>query len=131
MNKINDEWSFVSDRYFVLFDFFNSHRQLLLRSIKNDNYDKNIDVIFFDVVYVQLASNLLGINILELKTKPPEIILNSNTSNWFQLNSGIDKYYISASHVDIYENSLDFRETSLGLYNFRGRENRISSSRDK
>lgn len=41
-----DKKIFKSDRHFTVFDFIISHGQLLLRSSKDDDHLKNVDIIF-------------------------------------------------------------------------------------
>ena len=113
---------FNSSRYFTLFDFMISHGQLLLRARKDDENINNVDIIFSGVRYVQLFTSLYGISIT-LKEKNRENInyesVNSflvNDKNYlFEIKSKGEKFYIGASYFKIYENDLEFNETSLGL----------------
>ena len=123
---------FKSDRYFILFDIVVSHGQLLLRSQKVDNLTENIDIIFFDTTYTQITSKLNGIRIKKL-INGTGIIKYNNVNKYlgydnnylFEIESNKDKYYIAASHVKIFENQLEFSESSLNLVK-KGKE--ISSS---
>ncbi|HYF02067.1 MAG TPA: hypothetical protein VEC36_01730 [Patescibacteria group bacterium] len=54
---------YESERYFQLHDYVNSHGQLLLRSNKNDALKTNIDIIFFDTNFIQIAADLEKISI--------------------------------------------------------------------
>ena len=127
---------FKSDRYFTVFDYIISHGQLLLRSSKNEenNINNNIDIIFFDARYIQMFVNLYGITIKFMNKK--EVInyksvnkyLSYETNNLFEVESNGEKYYIAASFVGIYENDLEFNETSLGVLKYKGREKMIAGS---
>jgi hypothetical protein len=52
---------FASDRYFTLFGFHLSHSQLLLRSSKTDKHGNNIDIIFFDVQFLETPVSFWGL----------------------------------------------------------------------
>lgn len=127
---------FKSGRYFTVFDFAVSHGQLLLRASKDENNLKNIDIIFFGVRYIQLFTSLLGISI-RLVDKNKSLIdydsvsslLNSEENCLFEIETKGDVFYIAASYLKVYENELEFNETSLGLVEVRGREKEITGSR--
>lgn len=120
---------FKSDRYFVTFDVLVSHGQLLLRSQKNEQYQYNIDIVFFDTVYMQLFNRLKGVaislasdqNVIKYNAVKQYLKYDNNTL--FQIESEGEIYYIAAAFVRVFENDLDFVETSLGFENkSRGRE---------
>jgi len=125
---------FKSDRYFTVFDYLVSHGQLLIRSDKRKGGDENIDIIFFDTSFVQLFTMLFGmtIRIVDKSTVANYISVNKYLSdeenNLFEIESGGEKYYIAASFVRVFENELEFNETSLGYEN-KGREKEIAGSR--
>ncbi|MGM9475213.1 hypothetical protein ACS5PU_02240 [Pedobacter sp. GSP4] len=124
---------FKSYRYFTTFDIKISHGQLLLRSQKNENYSHNIDVIFFNTVYMQLFNRLNGIcieiadenKILEYDSVSS--YLSSENNYLFEITSGLEKYYVAASFVKVFENELDFNETSLTFGN-EGKTKEIATS---
>ncbi|WP_300600645.1 hypothetical protein [Niabella sp.] len=124
---------FRSNRYFTTFDVLVSHGQFLLRSQKNESYTSNIDIIFFDTTYIQLFSRLNGLTIKMKKGKnltgyrSVSNYLSYENNHLFEIESGEEKYYIAASFVKVFENVLEFNETSLG-YEDRGRANEIASS---
>lgn len=111
---------FKSRRYFTFFDYLISHGQLLIRSDKRKGHDQNIDIIFFDVTFVQLFTMLYGITIRSVSKN--EIIdyptvkkyLNYEHHNLFEIESNRERYYVAASFVRVFENELEFDETSLG-----------------
>lgn len=120
---------FISERYFVLFDYLVSHGQLLLRSDKRKGYDFNLDVIFYDTHFIQMFSMLNGISI-RLIDKPPVLYYENITTylkyennNIFEIESAGEKFFIAASYVRIFENNLEFNKTSLDFEEKdRGRE---------
>jgi hypothetical protein len=124
---------FNSDRNFTTFDVLISHGQLLLRSQKNDTYTYNVDIIFFDTTYIQLFSRLNGItikiasekNVIEYESVNK--YLSHENNHLFEIVSGEEKYYVAASFVRVFENKLDFNETSLNFDN-KGREKEIATS---
>jgi hypothetical protein len=125
---------FESNRYFTVFDFILSHGQLLLRASKDDDNNKNIDIAFFGVRYIQLFTSLFGVSI-RLVDLNKDIVnydsvssfLNGDGNHLFEIVTKSEKFYIAASHFKVYENELEFHETSLGLNENKGRE--IASSR--
>ncbi|HEY4062749.1 MAG TPA: hypothetical protein VGM30_12660 [Puia sp.] len=126
---------FKSGRYFKISDFLTSHGQLLLRSNKTDEQKVNVDIIFFDTTYIQLTSSLYGIAV-RVVDKKRAMDYNSLTSflkyehnHLFEIETeNGEKYYIAASFVRVFENGLDFNETSLGVLQYKGREKEIASS---
>ncbi|MBL7854172.1 MAG: hypothetical protein JNL17_07230 [Cyclobacteriaceae bacterium] len=132
--KVMKKEIFRSERYFVLFDYFVGHGQLLIRSSKKDGHPANIDVIFFDTTFIQSFTMLRGL-IISLIDKNaissyPVVheYLKLENSSLFELESGGEKFYVAASFVKVYENDLGFSETSLGMV-YQGRETEISGSR--
>lgn len=125
---------FSSDRYFTVFDYFISHGQLLVRSKKEDNQKWNIDIIFFDTTFLQLFTILNGLTIRKVNKdhlnnySSVNDYLKYDNSNLFEITSQAEKYYIAASFVKVFENELEFNETSLGML-YKGREKEIAGSR--
>jgi hypothetical protein len=126
---------FKSDRYFTVFDFMVSHGQLLLRSSKNDDNIKNIDVIFFGTRYIQLFTSLYGMcvrivdrNKNQISYDSVNLLLNNDKSCLFEIETKHEKFYIASSYFKVYENDLEFDETSLGLSGYKGREKEIAGS---
>lgn len=115
---------FRSDRYFTLFDIVVSHGQLLLRSQKTNEITKNIDVIFFDTRYIQTFSRLSGLRIKKLENgfgitdyNTVKKYLDSENNYLFEIESNDERYYIAASFVKVFENQLEFSESSLNTEN--------------
>ena len=127
---------FKSDRYFIVFDFMISHGQLLLRASKDENELRNIDIIFFGVRYIQLFTSFMGLSIRIVNDNKNVLsynslnsFLNDDANCLFEIESRNEKFYIGASYLKVYENELEFNETSLGLYEIKGREKEIAGSR--
>ena len=125
---------FKSDRYFTLFDIVISHGQLLLRSQKTPENEDNIDIIFSDTNYIQTFSRLRGICIKKIQNSKDiisygtvEKYLSYDNNNIFEIESNGERYYIAASFVKVFENKLEFNESSLNFGN-NGREREIASS---
>jgi hypothetical protein len=125
---------FASDRYFTMFDFKISHGQFLLRAQKRGEARYNVDIVFFGTTYVQLPSGLKGVRIricdglVDVHYESVRKYLNSeDTNHLFEVESENEKYYVAASFVRIFENELEFSESSLG-FDGMGREREIASS---
>jgi len=121
---------FSSDRPFRVWDYLVSHDQLLLRSPKIKGYKKNIDIVFFGVTYIQLHTVLSGVNIREICPSDSEVDdsikqhLSHESNKLFEVLSSNERYLIIAAFVRVFENDLEFRESSLGFTEL-GRENEI------
>jgi hypothetical protein len=53
--------TFVSDRRFSLWDYNVSHKQMLLRSPKSPDLQKNIDIVMWGVEYIDLATSFVDV----------------------------------------------------------------------
>ena len=125
---------FKSDRYFTLFDFKISHGQLLLRSSKSETNDKNIDIIFSGTRFIQLFPHLLGVSISIVdKDKnligfdSDEVRIRNSKDYLFEILTENKKYYVEAYQFIVFENDLEFYETSLGIGG-HGKEKKIGGS---
>ncbi len=124
---------FKSERYFTIWEYTVSHGQLLLRSDKRKGYKNNIDIVFGATNYVQLFSALSGLTIRMVDKKMMTNYdslnrhLNHENNNLFEIESQNEKYYIAASFVKVYENDLEFYETSLGE-KYKERQKKIAGS---
>lgn len=122
---------FSSDRPFRVWGYLVSHDQLLLRSAKIKGYEENIDVVFFGVSYFQLFTILPGLTIRKINPKT-EVIYDSvkkelvyEGNKLFEVIGGDERYLIVAAFVRIFENDLEFDESSLGFSEL-GREKEIA-----
>jgi hypothetical protein len=125
---------FESDRYFTVSDYLASHGQLLVRSPRDDDNSKTIDVIFFGVRYLQLPTWLMGISISAIPDGQSRIRYDSvsgivaGDNHVFEVLTCGESFYIVGSHFRVYENDLEFGETSLGLESPPGRQKEIALS---
>ena len=122
---------FKSDRHFTLFDFLISHGHLLLRSMKNDVDENNIDIIFFGVEYIQLRVSLLGLSIgivgkdkFDTTYESVKGFLKNDNSHVFEIETRSEKFHLVASHFKVYENQLEFNESRVSFWDVdkRGKE---------
>lgn len=111
------------NRKFKLWYYTISHKQMLLRSIGNGDMS-NLDIYFNDVLYVDLPTELDKIEIL----KPTQDDINYITQRIGNTNrvitvllSGVNKYYVVASVVKIFENNLSMFELPFDIPNDMGR----------
>jgi hypothetical protein len=127
---------YQSSKKFVLYDYLVSHGQLLLRADKiNDEKGFNIDIIFFDTAYVQLPAFFInGISIAKdsgikrFGYKAIDKELDKQYHNCFEIIGDDASYYIVAAHFQVFENELSFGQTSLGVFDPKGREKEIARS---
>ena len=115
MNEI-----FQSNRYFILFDIIASHGQLLLRSQKTEENALNIDIVFYDTTFIQLFSRLSSVRISivskdvkDFNYESVKKYLDHSDTHLFQIESNNEKYHIAASFLRVYENQMEFSESSL------------------
>ena len=93
----------------------------------------NIDIIFFDTTYVQLCNKLNGVRIRMIDNagvidyQPVKKYLDYESNHLFEIESASERYYIAASFVRVFENQLEFNESSLGFEN-RGRDRELATS---
>jgi hypothetical protein len=113
---------FESNRYFTFFDFVISHGQLLLRSQKSGDSGSNIDIVFSGTTYIQAFSRLYGLQISLIDTNIDTIhyetvkkYLEFDNNYLFEIESNTEKFFIAASFVSVFENQLDFSESSLNI----------------
>lgn len=102
-------------RDFKLWHYTISHGQLLIRSIRGANNSKNIDIMFFDVDYVELPRNISNLKIedpsfddvLYVKGK---IDMPVKLEDITILRANDRRYFVVASGMKIVENELDLGE---------------------
>jgi hypothetical protein len=127
---------YASSKKFVLYDYVVSHGQLLLRADKiNEERGVNTDIIFSGTEYVQLPAFFLnGFSIVQGDS--------TKRFGYQRIDDGLDKkyhkcfeilgddgsYYIVASSFQVFENDLAFGQTSLGVFEPKGREKEIARS---
>lgn len=127
---------YKSSKKVVLYDYLVSHGQLLLRADKlNEEKGFNTDIVFFGTAYVQLPAFFMdGISIVKdsgTKRFGYEAIdkgLDKKYHNCFEIIGDNASYYIVAAHFQVFENELSFGQTSLGVFDPKGREKEIARS---
>lgn len=124
---------YKSNRKFNLTDYFDSHGQMLLRSYKDEEYDYNIDIIFFGVSYINMPISFknLVITVIEPNDVLNELVYSQKikqNDRIFEILSDKMKFYIYASFFKVYKNYLDFNETSLGIIDCKGRDKLVYKS---
>jgi hypothetical protein len=119
-----------------MFDIVVGHGLLLLRSAKNEQLTQNVDIIFFSTTYIQSYTMLEGVRIRKIASNDSIVNyptvkkeLGYNNTYLFEVESNNEKYYIVASFVRVFENELDFLESSLGRVVDKGTE--IANSFEK
>lgn len=103
------------ERKFKLWHYNVSHGELLFRSHKNEKNDKNIDIMFFDVKYLEVPGSLPNLKIEEVKEEEIIYVSEKLTKNVakediYILKSNNIRYIVVASILKIVENDLDLFE---------------------
>lgn len=127
---------YISDRKFNITDFFLSHGQMLIRSSKRGDDDLNIDIVFFGVKFIQAPSLFNGISIK--KTADKNLVssvlvqgrIGYKEDQLFEIETDGEVFFIAAAFFQVYENNLNFNESSLGMINVKGREKVLFDSLD-
>lgn len=106
---------FDSSRVFKFWYYHISHGELLVRSIKNVDNIKNIDIIFIDVTYVELPYILSNLIIEEAKAEDvlyikEKINKDIKPENITVLSSNDKRYFVVAFRMKVVENELDMFE---------------------
>lgn len=128
---------YSSNRKFNITDFHISHGQMLIRSAKMNENEFNIDIIFYDVKFLQIPDFMKGISIKKAEINNNLLHydsirrkLNFKENFLFEVISEDEVFLIGASFFKVFENSLDFNESSLGIVNLKGREKILFNSLD-
>jgi len=94
----------------------------------------NIIIIFFALDYIQISSMLRGLTIRisngntnALNYTAVNKYLSYKNNHLFEIESEGEVYFIAASFIKVFENELEFNETSLGFDN-KGKDKLIASS---
>ena len=110
------------NRLFKLWYYTVSHKQMLLRSVGFDG-TCNIDIYFEDVSYVEIPSDMKGIEILETTKADIDYIAKKigNTEKKITvLKCGNHKYFVVSSVVKLMENKLSMFELPFDIPSDRG-----------
>jgi hypothetical protein len=105
-------------RNFRLWDFKVSHDQLLLRSPKNAENPKNLDVAFVGVEYIELPTKLKELTVGEagdddFRRADLGVGKAVPRNQVFVIESGGRRYVVVAAAMKVSETDLDLFESSL------------------
>ncbi|WP_019909790.1 hypothetical protein [Paenibacillus sp. HW567] len=105
----------LEKRKFQFWHYKVSHGELLIRSPKSDKYPENIDILFFDVKYVELPRFLPDLKIEEasdedVKYVDEKLQKETKTNDIVVLLSNGNRYLVVSSIMKIVENDLDLFE---------------------
>lgn len=112
---------FRSDRYFQLWDYSVSHKQMLLRSPKSPDVAMNFDIVLWGVEYIDLATSLQGLSI----TSPTcEDVTRAGQAMGYTVDpshvhcfaSGDRRFVVVAHGYKVLRNDLDIFESSLEYF---------------
>lgn len=109
---------FHSARAFMLWDYNVSHRQVLFRSPRNDEFNTNIDVVFWGVDYLTAPTRLSSLHVAPATSAhvasveqhlqhPVEFV------RLFLIISGGIEFFVIADGSKVLENTLDIFDSSL------------------
>lgn len=111
------------NRIFSLIDFSPSHNQFLFRAMKDENHEKNIDILFEGVSYIQLPLVLKIFNLIigsneEKRIKLKEITFDNKSEaldNLYIIESHSKRYFIIAEKASYLENDFEGTESSMPI----------------
>lgn len=111
-------------RVFQLWDFLVSHHQLLLRSPKDEENAMNLDIVFVGVEYLQLPTLLAGIRFVETTSEDIRLAERQmgkpiKNTNVYVFVSGEARHIVVAAGMKMFENELEFMESSLEQFRDR------------
>ncbi len=121
IRDFNVEDYYYPNRRFQLLFYQISHGEMIIRSQKNNNYNKTIDIYFGDVNYMEIPSELNGIrfrranadDVTYVKSKIKKYITQDEI---VVIVSEDKEYYIVASVISINENDLSFVELPIHCF---------------
>ncbi len=121
IRDFNVEDYYYPNRRFQLLFYQISHGEMIIRSQKNNNYNKTIDIYFGDVNYMEIPSELNGIrfrranadDVTYIKSKIKKYITQDEI---VVIVSEDKEYYIVASVISINENDLSFVELPIHCF---------------
>lgn len=113
--------AFTSNRRFRLWDYNVSHKQMLLRSPKTSTVPTNLDVVMWDVEYLECATTLDGLAILEPSNEDLERVeqalgKKADPSRVVCFASSDRRFIVVAAGFKVLENDLDIFESSLEYF---------------
>lgn len=96
------------NRKFRLWDCCVSHDQLMLRSAKGNEYENNIDIVFYGVKYVNIKT-LMNINIINEEKSDD----HGDNLYLYRIICDKEEFFIASVGVSIQENTLDLSDLVL------------------
>lgn len=119
------EKTYLKDRQFRFWYYQASHGEAIIRSPKNEFSDKNIDILFCDVKYIEIPTMLSELQ-LDSANKEDIVYLSKKIRGTVQakditvLVSGEQRFYVIASCIKVMENTLNMMELPVHTF-MRGR----------
>jgi len=106
-----------SGRVFKLWDYSVSHKQMLLRSPRTPDIKTNIDVVFWGVEFIEIATVLAGIEITagtaDHAVLAARLHDSIGTCDVYRIVSVGKRYLAVAQGFQVLENVLDIFESTL------------------
>lgn len=112
---------FDSDRRFRLWDYNVSHKQMLLRSPKSSDSEANVDIVMWDVEYLDLTTSLDGVKMAQascedLGRAERALGRTPDSSQVFCFLSGDRRFIVVAAGFKVLRNDLDIFDSSLEYF---------------
>lgn len=107
---------FSSDRIFEVWRYTVSHRQLLLRSNKENSSPTRLEILFKDVVFMAIPSVMKGVTITECGAVDDELPAGMAafrvSKPWYRIETDGAVGYIAAGAVVTNEDNFGYEEPS-------------------
>lgn len=113
-----NEVLFKSPRSFKIWRYNVSHRQLLLRSTKENDAPTRVDILFKDVIAIKLHTELLGLTIRRISPAEVDSFANemkgliSDRRTLFSIESARCSGYVLAGQMEQAEDTGEYDEPS-------------------
>ena len=109
---------FQSDRFFELWKYTASHGQLLLRANKTNVLTTRVEILFKDVLVLNLIAMLKGVSVdTELRAQDHSSLerMDLGKRNLYRVSTENFAGYVVAASFYVHEDELDFHEPSALL----------------
>ena len=107
---------FATARHFQLWSYIVSHRQVLLRSPKSQNWPKRVDVLFKDVSHICLGTRFEGLLIHEMTAGSGDLPFDGSRiptgHRLFRLQTNTSLGYIVAATFHMFEDEKEYYDDS-------------------
>lgn len=107
----------MNDRRFTFWYYTVSHSMALLRSVGRDG-DENIDLVFWDVTYIEIPTDIDGIELREPNDADRDYISRKAGDVRGEITvlvQGVRKYYIVSAGAKVVRNRLDLFELPFDI----------------